>query len=134
MALINPKRINEIFLDCLVCEGEPTNGNIQVEGITCTVNFQPKRLASHREEISKNLRDLPFQFQTNGGGGWSFLNACDDRKGDQWTGLHLRMEQLFQLGIGLRLAKWLMPRDLWPHLPGGVPYVVIFSQTQEPKT
>jgi hypothetical protein len=35
------------------------------------------------------------------------------------------MEQLFQLGIGLGLAKWQLPPEMWGVLPGGMPYVVI---------
>jgi len=68
---------------------------------------------------------LPEQFKGSAGGGWSFLNACDDKHGNQWTDLHLRMEQLFQLGIGIGKVKCLMPRAMWSALPGGMPYYAV---------
>ena len=56
------------------------------------------------------------------GQGSSFLNACYDRDGDLWTGDHATMEQLFVLGIAAGMVNCLMPRDMWPVLPGGMPY------------
>jgi hypothetical protein len=35
------------------------------------------------------------------------------------------MEMLFCLGIGMGLAKWLLPKNMWSALPGGMPYVGI---------
>jgi hypothetical protein len=71
------------------------------------------------------LAELPDMFKESGGGGWSFLNACDDRHGNQWTGLHQRMEQLFQLGIGIDKVECQLPREVWPALPGGMPYYIV---------
>ncbi len=71
------------------------------------------------------LQELPDDLQSDKGGGMSFLNDCNDKNGHQWTGLHLRMGQLFQLGIGLKIAKWQMPRAMWAAFPGGMPYVVV---------
>lgn len=71
------------------------------------------------------LDKLPEQFHEATGGGWSFLNACNDRHGNQWTGLHQRMEQLFQLGIALGRVSYCLPREFWSAMPGGVPYIVV---------
>jgi hypothetical protein len=71
------------------------------------------------------LSDLPDEFQARKGGGWSFLNACMDRHGHQWTGLHQQQERLFALGIACGKARWLFPRQLWTSLPGGMPYVSV---------
>ncbi|NQT49448.1 hypothetical protein HQ571_02010 [Candidatus Kuenenbacteria bacterium] len=71
------------------------------------------------------LAELPDEFKESGGGGMSFMNACYDRNGNQWTGMHKRMEELFQLGIGIKKAKCLMPRASWSALPGGMPYYAI---------
>ena len=71
------------------------------------------------------LAELPNQFQADKGGGWSFLSACDDRNGHQWTDYHQRMEQLFQLGLALGLVRCPVPRDAWSMLPGSMPYYVV---------
>lgn len=130
---INPERVNEVFMDCLFREGEDTSQHVRAEGIVHTVGFHPGRLEEHRAEIEAWLAELPTEFRAREGGGWSFLNACNDRHGNQWTGLHQRMEQLFQLGIGLGLVACQMPRDMWAVLPGGMPYYVITdSQSTAP--
>jgi len=35
------------------------------------------------------------------------------------------MEKLFLLGLAIEKVKCLMPREVWPALPGGMPYYVI---------
>ncbi len=59
------------------------------------------------------------------------LSARNQENGEQWTGLHQRMEELFSLAIGLQLAKWSMPRAMWDALPSGMPYVVIDLKPSE---
>lgn len=73
------------------------------------------------------LLQLPKEFQkgSGSGGGISFLNACNDVSGKQWTDSHQVMEQLFALGIGCNKVKCLMPREMWKVLPGGMPYYVV---------
>jgi hypothetical protein len=117
--------VDSLFREDEVVDGVPTSEPVPAEGILVTVGFHRERLESHRAEVAGWLADLPDQFRAKGGGGWSFLNACDDRDGVQWTGLHQRMERLFQLGIGLGIARWLLPRDMWDAMPGGMPYVVV---------
>lgn len=123
--MIDPERVNAIFMDCLFKEGEDTSKHIKAEGITMNVGFHPERLESHRTEIADMLDELPDEFKESGGGGMSFLNACNDKHGNQWTSLHQRMEQLFQLGIGVGKVKCLMPREMWSVLPGGMPYYAV---------
>lgn len=124
---LTSENVEQVFMDCLYKDGEDTAGHIKVEGIQSTIGFHPERLTKHKENVQAMLQDLPDNFHKDKGGGWSFLNACDDKNGKQWTDLHQRMEQLFQLGIALKLAKWQMPRALWATLPGGMPYVVILE-------
>ena len=119
----NAERVNEIFRDCLFRDGEPTEGFIPAEGITSNVGFHPGRLASYREEIRAMIRELPDAFMVTGGGGMSFLNLCENRHGEQWTGFHQRVEQLCQLAIGLGMGSYCLPRSYWAVMPGGVPYV-----------
>jgi hypothetical protein len=134
--LIDAARVDEILRDCLykddevegLAQDQAPEGAVIVEGIMRPFGFHPERLESHREEVAGMLANLPTEFRTSehgGGGGWSFLNACQDRNDVQWTGLHQVMDALFVLGIGLGLAAWLLPRDMWSALPGGMPYVVV---------
>jgi len=129
--LINAQEVERAFLDCLYkeeelkgVEGAP-EGTVIVEGIMNKLGFHPGRLEEKRAKVTEWLKTLPHQFRKNGGGGWSFLNACNQENGVQWTGFHQRMDQLFCLGMGLELVECQMPREMWKILPGGVPYYVI---------
>ena len=122
---LTSENVNEVFLDCLFRDDEDTENHIKAEGITSSVGFHPERLTSHKEDVKSMLQELPDDFQSGKGGGMTFLNACNDKNDHQWTDLHCRMEQLFQLGIALELAKWQLPRDMWKVLPGGMPYVTV---------
>lgn len=127
--MINPEEVDTVFRDCLVTAvSEDPAECLVVEGIVISVGFAPPKLESYREKITRWLRQLPIGYQPiseGGGGGWSFLMACDDRFGNQWTGLHQRMEQLFMLGIGLGLVSYCADREFWNVLPGGMPYLLV---------
>ena len=123
--VLNPQRVEEIFLDCLFQDGEDTSGAVTVEGIINNYGFHPDRLEGHREEMQALLEQLPDDFRESGGGGSSFLNACMDRNGELWTGMHQTMEQLMVLGIALKLASYTLPKSLWAALHGGMPYFTI---------
>ena len=124
---LDPEQVNKIFADCLFRKDEDTSKHIKAEGITMTVGFHPERLENHKVEIEAMLGELPEEFKKSSGGGWSFLNACNDKHGNQWTGLNQRMEQLFQLGIGIGKVQSLLPREAWSILPGGMPYYIIMD-------
>ena len=102
---------------------ENVEGAIVIEGIVHKVAFDPGRVAGQRDAVVAMIADLQDEFITTRGGGWSFLNLCMDRHGNQWTGLHLAMEQLCMLAIALELGRWVLPKELWSALPGGMPYV-----------
>ena len=125
---IDSQRVRDIAADCLVDtpEGETIPiDTVFVEGILHTYAFRPDKLIKHHDEVRGMLELLPDAFRVEIGGGWSFLNACYDRNEVQWTGEHWCMEMLFCLGIGMGLARWLLPKDMWSALPGGMPYVGI---------
>ena len=123
--ILDPQRVEAIFVDCLYRASEDAGNRVSVEGIAHAVDFSSERLKSHKTEIEAMLEELPGQFKKSDGGGWSFLNACNDKHGNQWTGLHLRMEQLFQLGIGIGKVECPLPREMWDFFPGGMPYYII---------
>lgn len=130
MPKLTVDRVETIFKACLYTKEElPETGNpedmVEVQGVMMHVGLNPERLSQHREEIRGMLLELPDGFMSSHGGGWSFLNACYDRHGVQWTGEHPAMELLFILGLATGIAKELLPRELWHTLPGSMPYYVI---------
>lgn len=129
MEHIDPNLIKTIFIDSLFKDEEIEDGKVPdkavlVYGIVDRIGFNPDRLETHRSVVLECLKLLPVEFRKTGGGGWTFLNACMEVGGAQWTGLHQRMEQLFMLAIGLGLARWQM-REMQSVLPGGMPFVQI---------
>lgn len=113
---LTAQNVEKLFAKCFRETGEP------IEGIGGSAALDT---SAHESDIAEMLAQLPAEFQRSGGGGWSFLNACMDKGGGQWTGLHSTMDKLFMLGIAAGKAQWLMPREMWPLLPGGMPYVVV---------
>lgn len=129
--VLDAEQVEQIFRDCMFQPDENPREYVPAPGITINVGFHPGRLEKYREEISKMLEELPDTFKESGGGGMSFLEACFDRHGTQWTGLHLRMEQLFQLGLAIGKVGCPMPRTLWGLLPGSMPYYVVYDDCKE---
>jgi hypothetical protein len=125
-SILTSQRVQEIYADCLFLYEEDTNDGVEVEGIHTKVLFHPDRLAIHKTEIEALMDELPEGFKkTSKDEGLSFLAACQDRHGNQWTDFHGRMEQLFLLGMAVGKAQCLAPKVMWPFLPGGVPFYAI---------
>lgn len=122
---LSDENVERIFSDCLCNEGE--KDSVKCEGVAHSFLFSKNKLSKHKEELSQILLQLPSEFMENGGGGYSFLYACNNKNGEQWTGLHFTMEKLFALGIGIEKVKCLLPKEVWPALPGGVPYYVVLE-------
>jgi len=122
---LTAENVETIFFDCLFKGEEPIVDCVRADGITSVLGFSPERLKKHRDEIYEMLKQLPEGFQKESGGGMTFLNACNDKDGNQWTGLHTSMEQLMTLGIAIDKVKYCAPRDMWVALPGGMPYFVV---------
>ncbi len=122
--ILTTEHVEKVFIDCLFKEGEDTSKHVKAEGIVTTVGFNPERLEIHKQEIEDMLNELPDQFKKSVGGGWSFLQACMDKHGNQWAE-HPTMEKLFQLGIAIGKVTCQLPREMWSSLPDGMPYYVI---------
>lgn len=132
MSLIDPNAVEAAYVSCLHTDEEMASlpdgadapeGAIIVQGVINRHGFHPDRVETQREQVSEWLAALPEMFRKTPSGGWSFLNACVDRNDEQWTGLHLRMDQLIALGQALGLAGWVLPDpEMWKMLPGGMPY------------
>lgn len=115
--------VETIFVECLTNENNPN-----MIGCTPVVHkciFDKAKIENKSDEILGLLMELPAEFRRSSGGGYSFLMACNDINGNQWTGLHVNMEKLFALGMAAGHVEHLMPQEMWAILPGGVPYFVI---------
>ena len=85
--------------------------------VSCGVRF----IVSIKEVIVYERKIL----EKDNGGGWSFLNMCVDKDGNQWTGFHEIVDKLLMLGIAIGKMSFLLPKQMWSILPGGMPYVVV---------
>lgn len=85
-------------------------------------------------EIARILAQLPDAFfpkeVPGGGGGHSFLAACEDRDGRHW-GEHMHIDGLLALGLAANMVHFCAPRDIWSILPGGMPYFVVSPAVRE---
>lgn len=129
---LTAERVSTIFTDCLFKSKElPVKEYVPAPGITTNIGFHPERIASYRSEIIKMLDELPDEFHEASGGGMSFLNACNNKYGEQWTGMHQTMERLFQLGIAIGKVSCLTSREMWAASPGGMPYYVVNTNCKD---
>ena len=104
-------------------KNEPPEGAVCVMGVIHAYCFHPARLEEKREIIKEVLLQMPDNFFKGKGGGWSFLNLCMTKDGQQW-GQHNNMDDLICIAMALGYASFPLPKELWPTLPGGVPYVL----------
>lgn len=108
----------------VLLEGGTVDGLTVVRGVKRTFVFITAKLQEKREDIRSMLSRLPDPFHAGKGDGWSFLNACVRQDEMQW-GEQPTVDDLLCLGLGLGLVEFLIPRDLWQALPGGVPYFCV---------
>jgi hypothetical protein len=129
---LTAEAVDLIMHRCLFTEDElssagagiPPEGAVIVDGIVQKFGFHPGRIMENKEAIRLLLAELPVAFRHNGGGGWSFLQGCMDRNDRQW-GEHRNVEALLVLGLASGLATYLLPREVWGSLPGGMPYFMV---------
>jgi len=122
---LTSENVETIFMDSL-CETKESDGVI-IEGIVASYKFDNNKVESYKNDIESMLAELPTEFRKDVGGGWSFMNACNDKDGNQWTDFHQRMEQLFCLGMAIGKVECQLPREMWESLPGGMPYYTILK-------
>lgn len=127
MTALTSQAVDELVRECLMTKEEDEAGEqaMRIRGIQNEYVFHEKRVFENRPLIIELLNELPEAFHEATGGGWSFLNACEDKHGIQWTGLHEMVEALFCIGMATGKVESLMPREMWAVLPGGMPYYVV---------
>lgn len=135
--VLNPKKVEEIFIACIFKEGEKTSTGtlvgtgVLVEGYTRDALLDYHSLEYHKKEIIAMLAELPNEFQKSKGGGCSFLQSGIDKNGNQWTGLHMIMEHLLLLGLAIGKIQFVLPKEKWRFFAGGIPsYMVIDDEIQ----
>lgn len=120
------RRVEALFRDCLFrneAEAKKFKPVLSL-GIITNVGFHPERLAGHADTIKALIKEVvKEEFYEDTDGGYSFLLLPIDRNENQW-GEQRNAEQLFLLAQALNLASFCLPREVWPMLPGGMPYVV----------
>ena len=114
------QNVEDVFKDCLADTAEHT-----LKGVCIEVAFNREKIAEHEQDIMQMLMQLPKEFHRPGGGGWTFLNMCIDKNGNQWTDYHRTQDKLVCLGRAIGAVEFVMPRDLWKVFSGGMPYIVI---------
>lgn len=127
MTALTAARVSEIFEDC-------DGGTTPVEGIRVE-HFRADRVEAHRAEIAAMLDELPEAFRADNDGGMSFLTACMDRNGRQWCDSQATVAMLVALGVATGMLSFAAPREAWPILPGGMPYLIVDTAgaaTQDP--
>lgn len=128
---LNAARLKEILMDLLFTEAEvaepgATDRAVKATGIMVNMGFHPDRIDKHRSEVLEMLRELPDEFMSHKGGGWSFLNLCVDRHGNQWADLHQTMEELMLVGLAMGYVQYVLEdREMWGAFPAGMPYFVV---------
>jgi|PlaIllAssembly_1097288.scaffolds.fasta_scaffold00061_23 hypothetical protein len=137
--MLDSQKVHEVFMkvlfnDAELVDGKPPADFIRVDGITQNFGLHPERVAAVHDDVTAFLRELDDRFMESNGGGWSFLQLCNDKDGELWTGDHAIMQELCVLAIATKQGRWCMPRELWPMLPGGVPYVVFNTEVCDEKS
>jgi len=129
---LSAENVMAVFKDCLFKEGENTDNAKIVNCIQNNFGFNPDRLEKHTRDIMDMCNELPDNFMESKGGGWSFLNMCNDNAGNQWADLRVTMEVLVALGMAVNYIDFtISDRTIWEDLPGGVPYIVVKDKIQQ---
>jgi hypothetical protein len=138
--ILTAEAVHAIMRDCLFRENDPRTFEMQqaieaevdlpdyalkVEGVVRTFVLDRAKVDAHRDDVAALLAELPPEFRSDLGGGWTFLNACNDKHGHQW-GEHADVETLLVLGLATGLARYATAdRDLWRSMPGSLPYFMV---------
>ena len=110
------------ILRAVLTESETDANAKAVEGVVYIYAINATRLEAYRDRVKELIEEMDQRFKKDYGGGWSFLNLPVDKHGKQW-GEQMDAEQLFVLAKALDLADFVLPREMWPSMPGAVPYV-----------
>ena len=126
--ILTAEVVHDLIMKCLhqdvkTVEDLPAN-TVIVPGLIRTFAFNTDAIEENRARIKELLGELNPNFRRQVGGGWSFIQMAVDKDDRQW-GEQRTAEALLCLGIACSHAAYALPREGWPMMPGGVPYVMI---------
>lgn len=127
------ERLKEVGIEDLIPEGEhcvAADGLLFARGAVAGMAFIPEKIEERLEDIKGLLSNLPKEFQSEEGDGWSFLNACYTKDGDHW-GEHRDIDELLLLGLAAGQVQILLPREGWKVFPAGMPYFRVLAERRE---
>lgn len=120
--VLNYQNVEAVMKDCLYGDSENITDSLKVQGVVNNYAFNPVKLAHNRAKIAALLDGLPENFKKEVGGGWSFLQAVENRDGEHWAE-HQTVGWLLVLGIATKQAAYILPdRNMWKIFPGNLPY------------
>lgn len=120
---LTSSNVETIFKECI---SDSKSNALSVHGVMLKVPFDRSKVSANRENILSMLSVLPDEFYVGRGGGWSFLNLCIDRFGNQWTDYHQTCDMLVCLGLAIGAVEFVFKqRELWQCFPGNMPYLTI---------
>lgn len=121
---LTAENVQAVLKDCLYSERDLPPNAVKVTGALTTFAFNPTRLEAHREDVKSMLSELSDVFMVGEGGGMSLMQMPFTKNGTQY-GEQRDADFLYALGNALGYCSYCLPRQFWPALPGGMPYVQI---------
>lgn len=125
------KKVNDLMLACLINKPEFDANDpdaVVVEGLTAKFVFSREALETARGEYLQLAQEhLDDKFKKSIGEGYSFLGLPFNKRGEQVCE-HPTAQGFLVLGLGMGVAEYCLPKELWVVLPGGVPYVAFDIQ------
>ena len=118
MLSLTAKNVNDLFLTVLFNDGEDHTNFIRVNGVTQNFGLHPGRVASAKEKVGELLSQLDPSFFSDDG--QSFLQLPFAADGTHWCE-HRTAHELMVLGVATGLMSYVLPKEMWVALPGGVP-------------
>lgn len=117
-------RVRHIYADCYR-EERHTVKVAKVTAWLCAHTLSDSRLYKYREDVIRMLLSLKPEARVDEKGGMSVAVMTYRGDNTQWTDDMSDIDKLIALGMAMGLLSFCAPRDKWPALPGGLPYVRI---------
>lgn len=144
MAPLDVEHVRELYVECTFRPEDEPDTCVLVQGYCAVGAFHQGRLCACEPRIIALLAQLPDTFMAGWpqGGGDSLGQAHHTCDGRAWTEeysqqpMHRKfghashpVEQLLLLGLATGRVVFLIPRQYQDLLAGGMPYIVIRSDT-----
>jgi len=136
---LTAENVENLFKKCLSANGKLIEGQIVQAKLDTSL---------YEKDIHSLLLQLPEEFYSDKGRGWSFSNAnvkkdnvewknslsewennyvtdWENHHRMEWTKSYVTVEKLILLGISIGKAKYLKLDGDWQNLPGEMPYIIV---------